>query len=461
ATIAKATGLIASEQITAGTKILLRKGNTFTTQTIYFSKFKGTIENPITFGAYGSGNKPIITNLNPTEVIFYFSDMPETSKIVLDGLYFYNTGSGPTIMSYYWGGLRKPNIAIKNSEIEGGYDAIQIQTFCGSLLIENSIVHGAQHQGLLAGCSNITITGTEFFNNGQSDRDHNIYLSGEGGSNILIENSNLHDTISCFIAHGTKNSITMRGNRVHNCNFGISIDAGYASAEKFENIIIENNKISDQARYNPVYGTWGLALGSCINCIVRNNVFANNSDSSISVIGGNIEDSNNDGIYVYNNTFYNNAVESELLYYSNKTKNIFFKNNLVYNSSQSSRIMYQFNGTQPEISTGNNLYFFTNNPSRDLYSINGTAYTYSEFKAAFPGQETNSIFGLDPKFAGPSNPDGSDGIIGTSDDGLMPQSDSPAINAGETISEVQSDIRGVSRPQGAGYDIGAYEYSAG
>jgi hypothetical protein len=42
------------------------------------------------------------------------------------------------------------------------------------------------------------------------------------------------------------------------------------------------------------------------------------------------------------------------------------------------------------------------------------------------------------------------------------QSSSPAINAGYDLTGVVSDdYEGNSRPQGAGYDIGAFEYSGG
>jgi hypothetical protein len=34
---------------------------------------------------------------------------------------------------------------------------------------------------------------------------------------------------------------------------------------------------------------------------------------------------------------------------------------------------------------------------------------------------------------------------------------SPAINAGTTLADVTDDLDGVTRPQGAGYDIGCYE----
>ena len=40
------------------------------------------------------------------------------------------------------------------------------------------------------------------------------------------------------------------------------------------------------------------------------------------------------------------------------------------------------------------------------------------------------------------------------------QATSPAIDAGVTLAEVPTDFEGTPRPQGAGYDIGAYEYRA-
>jgi hypothetical protein len=41
------------------------------------------------------------------------------------------------------------------------------------------------------------------------------------------------------------------------------------------------------------------------------------------------------------------------------------------------------------------------------------------------------------------------------------QAGSPAIDAGVAISLVTTDIKGVSRPQGAAYDVGTYEYGTG
>jgi parallel beta-helix repeat protein len=52
---------------------------------------------------------------------------------------------------------------------------------------------------------------------------------------------------------------------------------------------------------------------------------------------------------------------------------------------------------------------------------------------------------IDPEFVSPSNYD------------FRLQSTSPAIDAGVSLTEVATDIRGTSRPQNASYDIGAFE----
>ena len=56
---------------------------------------------------------------------------------------------------------------------------------------------------------------------------------------------------------------------------------------------------------------------------------------------------------------------------------------------------------------------------------------------------------------------GADGIWGTEDDDLGDlhlQSDSPCIDAGTSDNAPVNDIVGTPRPQGAGFDMGAYEY---
>jgi hypothetical protein len=59
---------------------------------------------------------------------------------------------------------------------------------------------------------------------------------------------------------------------------------------------------------------------------------------------------------------------------------------------------------------------------------------------------SNNIIDSDPKFLDASKGD------------FRLKDGSPAIDKGTTISEIVEDIDRVKRPQGNGYDIGAYEY---
>jgi hypothetical protein len=76
----------------------------------------------------------------------------------------------------------------------------------------------------------------------------------------------------------------------------------------------------------------------------------------------------------------------------------------------------------------------------------GTYYNTSDFSTykTATGQDANSII---------SNP------LLRSDYGL--QASSPAKDAGTSLSQVTNDYLGVSRPQGSGYDMGAFEYLEG
>jgi hypothetical protein len=69
------------------------------------------------------------------------------------------------------------------------------------------------------------------------------------------------------------------------------------------------------------------------------------------------------------------------------------------------------------------------------------------YQSQDPGQPgPNDLIGVDPRLVDPANND------------FHLQENSPAIDAGESLSQVTYDLEGKARPQGAGHDIGAYEY---
>ena len=65
---------------------------------------------------------------------------------------------------------------------------------------------------------------------------------------------------------------------------------------------------------------------------------------------------------------------------------------------------------------------------------------------------------MDPMFVDIAEPSGSDGVLGTLDDGLRLRQGSPCINSGSLSESNDEDIVGLARPQADFVDMGAYEY---
>ena len=104
------------------------------------------------------------------------------------------------------------------------------------------------------------------------------------------------------------------------------------------------------------------------------------------------------------------------------------KNNIFYNQLGP---IYCRTGTTTGHDIGYNLAYRT-----DGQSPEGSPYP-------------NDLWHVDPKFINAANGD------------FHLQSNSPAIDVGVTLAEATNDYDGNPRPQGAGYDIGAYEYAGG
>jgi hypothetical protein len=146
-------------------------------------------------------------------------------------------------------------------------------------------------------------------------------------------------------------------------------------------------------------------------------------------------------IEIYNNTMYDcgargNSDSGGISLYDSTTK-IDLRNNI-----------FRMTGTEP---------YFT--PNAFTYHSPCTQSSGSNdlwFGAGAPPCATlTASVNSDPLFVAPPNPP----AVTTGNFHL--QSGSPAIDAGTTISTLATDLDGVSRPQGAAYDIGAYEFVTG
>jgi hypothetical protein len=202
---------------------------------------------------------------------------------------------------------------------------------------------------------------------------------------------------------------------------------------------------------------FGLKISSWvdpINMIIRNNIFEYNGVNDGNCCDGGLSiEHGNDGIQVYNNVFYenrNHAINIAAYNYSNGKfgRNIKVKNNIFY--STNSAFILLMNDSTEGLEIDTNCYYSTSN-TKFRTRINSNTYTnYSSFfdwqnNNLAPWVDEHSIF-QDPKLSNPSQGD------------YSLQSDSPCIDKGTPLPEVQYDFNFVPRPQGNGVDIGAFEY---
>ena len=225
-------------------------------------------------------------------------------------------------------------------------------------------------------------------------------LGFQGGANFVeVLRSNIHG----FQGYGfyvTGHNWLIDGNQIHH-NAGYGIQIYKSGASNVSDNVVSNNQIYANGGSFAVF-TCGIALTSGSNNIAYNNIVRGHAGCGIQIDytrGG----TNNQ---VYNNTIYGNNGDGIVT--GSGAMNTVIRNNIVYSNT-----------------TGN------------IHDFGST------------GTVLSNNLTTDPQFVDASAND------------FSLQASSPAINAGVTVSIVTTDMKGVARPQGAAYDVGAYEYSQG
>jgi hypothetical protein len=248
------------------------------------------------------------------------------------------------------------------------------------------------------------------------------------------------------IAQGS-HEVEVRNNHVHD---GPDIPSGFPGGEGINvkdgsyNVRIYNNVVHDLQKLAFGVDAWqhythdveyfGNVAYNCKYGIVIS-----------SERGGQVENVN-----VYNNISYNNTRAGLAIpHWSGTTdglkKNVQFINNTSYNNGY---------GFLNQSSLSENVVVRNN-----IFSQNGTNISIVSGAVAQTTVDHNLFHG-----AGGSG--GDDPVIGdplfvnASGADFHLQIDSPAIDAGSSLNAPNTDFDGIPRPQGAGYDIGAYEYAS-
>lgn len=350
-----------------------------------------------------------------------------------------------------WDGATDPNggnngFIVKNCYIEG-------------------MIHFYGHYNTVENCE---LNGKSLWGNGIYDNfaasHHNTYRKNtiynyrvrgvwtmQSTDSVVIEDNTIHDIggggIDCDgAAHPIYNSV-VRGNTIYSIGGrGIEMENGF-------NSIVEKNIIRDCQLTGIHYINYGFGPDfysdaeyrtANTNGTVRNNLVYNTLESGIRLTGS-------AGNKIYANTIYKNsgsggyyAAIALTSYGGYHSQNADIRDNIVLEGNPYALWIEQPSSGPTGLQMSNNLYYHSSN-TKTHFIFNIGSYTLEEYKS-LTGLETNSIF---------SNP----GFVSPASNDFHLTSTSPAIDAGIALAEVTDDLEGIARPQGAKYDIGAYEFT--
>jgi hypothetical protein len=193
--------------------------------------------------------------------------------------------------------------------------------------------------------------------------------------------------------------------------YGVQIYNGYNETWAHDNVVRNSRIHNNGGSSNP----GGIVLGKGSNNQAYNNIIYDEA-----AFGGHCidVDYNAHNSKVFNNTLYNCAVGIAIGDNYPSTSGVVVKNNIIYRSQYA-------------------------------------AISDKSGKTTFGGNLCGGAGGLGCEFTGEPafvDPDRFDFRL---------QSTSPAIDRGESLSPVTTDVDGKPRPQGRPYDAGAYEYTTG
>jgi len=255
-----------------------------------------------------------------------------------------------------------------------------------------------------------------------------------GGKYITLQNLNVHHT--CGLAFTSNSNIdyifVLNSDIHHTGSYGMYLVANHH--------VIRGNTIHHNVSHGMNMGNAQQHFNDAI--IEKNFIYANGSDSFYHVSSDTIRRSG-DGIVMWHGT--RNVIRNNIVFHnknwgirSNSDDNLegdvdnIIENNTVYANGYQG--LYTYDGQQD---------VFRNNISFGNRGEGG--YPGDAFIGSGNASITN-LLGVDPLFVDPT----------IADFHLSPES--PAIDAGNAIATVTEDFDGTSRPQGGGWDIGAYEY---
>jgi hypothetical protein len=268
------------------------------------------------------------------------------------------------------------------------------------ITIDGLYVDGSvvQNGALRADGSHLLIQNSEFEGASGGQHPNNISVAFLDGSNNTIRSNRFHGSPTGYGIYAGSHDNILEFNQFYD-NGGYGIHIYNTNQSSVNNYVVRGNTLWNNGFSRSDWGA--LIVGSGSGHLVYNNILYNNqSGIQVGIAGSNIK--------VYNNTIYHNVGGAAGIFVNSGMQNVEVRNNIVYQNGAG--VMCQ--DSCPGLVTSNNL---TANPN----------------------------------------------VVDAGKANFHLQGGSPAIDQGVTISTVSTDCDGTPRPQGADYDIGAYEYLKG
>jgi parallel beta-helix repeat protein len=264
---------------------------------------------------------------------------------------------------------------------------------------------------------------------------------------LILDGTNLSNTSTNWgngiYVGGGANHIKVTNTEIRNAPGAGILTAGGVQANQFL-----NNRVHDNGRHAQL--THGFYIDSSGNTISGNTVY-NNAAWGIQIYGSDNLPSNN---LITKNTVYNNTRlgNGGGIVLSSGSANVAY-NNIIYGNNGGYAVEISFGGgpsnTRVENNTISNQYGIDigSDASGTLVQNNIVSGSNANISNQGKASTVSSNFVGNPLF------------VNVASANYHLQATSPAIDAGITIAEVSTDFDGITRPQGAAYDIGAYEYA--
>jgi len=466
------SGYTGAGTLSAGDSMLLKGGEEWRDQETTPSS--GSAGSPITFGAYGSGDDPIINGAD--DIIGVAGDWTEQG----DGVWRKNVGATEPLIVVFDSTNVGVNDATPDTEYEWTYSNPNLDVFTAAgdnnpatyytsieagqrdyaiylsakdyITITNLTLAGANSYAVdLSGdCDNITIS--------SSDIKHSLCgvgVIGAGWSYITIDSNTIHNTLKYgILVYQDGTDVTISNNTIYSTKWGGDGTESSGIYLDADDSIIERNTIYD-CGWN-AYAEHGIYIGDCDNVTVRYNKLYSNFAHGLKFSGVtnslayyNLVYSNGgsgiqiekacDTIGVYNNVVYANTAQGIWINTSGTSPNLItLKNNIVQENGNTSYGQISVAAGVTNFASDYNTIYHSG--TANVVKYLGVAHNWGEWQ----GHEFDTHgFNSDPLFVDAANGN------------FHLQAGSPCINTGVRVG-LTRDYEG-NLLIGGVVDIGAYD----